>query len=96
MIVKLDLDPKLVWRLEEQAEAEGVTVAQIVARAFAPRSTVQGSAGDRTRAEVARLHGAGLPDAEIAVRVGRVQEHVARVRRGLGLKPNRRRQRVGV
>lgn len=96
MILKIELDPKLVWRLDEVAERRGVSAAELAAevveKAFVQRPSKLALAGERTRAEVARLHAEGLTDVEIAERIGRVQEHVARTRRVLGLKPNRRRR----
>jgi hypothetical protein len=90
VIVKLDLDPKLVWRLEESAERAGLSVSQMLAQAFQPKVSAVSVAAERTRSEVIRLHSEGLADEEIAVRVDRVKEHVARLRRAAGLKPNRR------
>lgn len=98
MLVKLDLDPKIVWRLEEQAESEGMTIGEFVGQAVtygikAPRKWHTNQfQGEITRQEIARLHAEGLTDAEIAQRVDRVREYVADVRRKLGLKANRRRQ----
>lgn len=95
MNVNVRLDPKLVWVLTDKAEEKGLTLpeflGELAARAV-PRPSAKSIAAEHTRNEVARLHGEGFTDAEIAARVGRVQEHVARVRRGMGLKPNRRRK----
>jgi len=91
VIVKWDLDPKTVWQMEERAERAGMSVPAWLDFRYRPVRSASAEAGDRTRSEVERLHGQGLSDAEIAIAVDRVQEHVARVRRGLGLKPNRRR-----
>ena len=93
-MMSVKLDPKLVWRLGELAEVRGVSTSEVVAELLAgvaaPAVVGQLTAeGDQTRAEVARLHGLGLTDDEIAERVGRVREHVARVRRRLGLKMNK-------
>lgn len=93
MIVKLDLDPKLVWRAEAIAEKRGMSLAQLVAVALVPPKSEQAPqtvAAQRTRLGVIELHSEGFTDAEIASRVGRVEGHVARVRRAAGLKANRR------
>ncbi len=93
MIVKLDLDPKLVWRAETAAEREGKTLSQYLSGILREPETVRHGrvpepVSERTRLEVIRLHGEGFTDTEIALQVGRVREHVARLRRGAGLKPN--------
>lgn len=94
MIVKLELDPKLVWRLEELAEKGGQSLGQYIAdlvtlRAPAPRLRP----GSRA-AEILRLHGEGLTDVEIAERLECVRAYVTQIRNRHGLKPNRG-QRVG-
>lgn len=98
MIVKLELDPKLVWRLEEQAEKAGLTFNEhAAARLEGKRQglwSTSRAAGEITKKRVAELHAQGLTDAEISAAIERVIEHVAFVRRNLGLKPNRG-QRVG-
>ena len=93
-MMSVKLDPKLVWRLGELAEARGLSTSEVVAELLAGGASPAGKVyltteGDQTRAEVARLHGLGFTDEQIAERVGRVREHVARVRRRLGLKVNR-------
>ncbi len=96
MIVKLDLDPKLVWRLEEAAERDGVTMSDYAIQVLCGDRAVRQphakrvAAGVETQRKIAELHAQGLTDAEIADRVERVQGHVARLRRRLGLAPHRR------
>lgn len=96
MMVKLRLDPKLVWRLEEQAEKAGLTFNEHAAALLEGKRqglwSTSRAAGALTKQRVAELHAEGLSDSEIAVRVERVIEHVRFVRRNLGLKPNRRRK----
>lgn len=94
MIVKVDLDPKLVWRLEAAAEKRGMSFNDFAAaRLLMPESVSHGlvsvSRADETRRRVVALHADGLTDEEIAASVDRVKEHVARLRRGAGLKPNK-------
>lgn len=93
-MMSIKLDPKLVWRLSGLAEARGVSESVVVADLLqsvvpADRAGLRTAEGERTKAEVSRLHGLGFSDEQIAVRVGRVREHVASVRRGLGLKMNK-------
>lgn len=88
--VKVKLDPRAVWKLEDTAEKRGMTLGEHIAEIVTPRVSKVHENGDRTRSEVARLHALGLADEEIAARVDRVQEHVARLRRAAGLKPNRK------
>lgn len=95
MVVKLNLDPKLVWRLEDEAEAAGMDLSEYAglllqgARVAKSSHSTRVEAGAETRRRIGDLHAKGFTDAEIAAEVDRVQEHVARLRRGLGLKPNR-------
>lgn len=89
MIVKLDLDPRVVWRLSEIAERRGVTESVVVAELVGTRPrTARQDAGEVTRKKVIELHAAGLSDREIALSVGRVVEHVSRVRKAAGLPRN--------
>lgn len=95
MEVKIKLDPKLVWQLSEEAEQIGSTPSRIIGGILTARYALepvmpQSVALMHTRHAVAHLHAEGFSDEEIAVRVDRVVGHVARVRRELGLKPNRR------
>lgn len=96
MLLKVDLDPKTIWRIEERAEFNECTVAEYLVQVAehgvaAPRSwRTTEQQGAETRSRVGALHAEGFTDAEIAARVGRVREHVASVRRKLGLKPNKR------
>lgn len=96
MILKVELDPKTIWRLEERAEFNSCTVAEYLARVAehgvaAPRAwSTNEQQGAETRARVRELHAEGFTDAEIAARIGRVREYVALVRRRLGLAPNKR------
>lgn len=97
MEVKVRLSPKAVWRLEDEAESAGMNLSEYAGLLLQGAHVARGShstkveAGAETRRRIAELHADGLTDAEIAAEVDRVQEHVARLRRGLGLKPNKRR-----
>lgn len=86
MIVKVDMDPRVLWQVEARAEKLGLSfsayVCQLVGERVAPAK------GFETRDQVVRLHGEGLSDEAIAERVGRVVGHVARLRRAAGLKRN--------
>lgn len=102
MLVKLELDEKRVWRYSDAAEERGMRLGdylvarldqldaegEAVARGEAMRHSMWAT-GEQTRKRVAELVAAGWTDAEIAEDIDRVKAHVQRVRRGLGLKPNR-------
>lgn len=83
MKVTVDLDPKDLWVLTEQAERQGMTLPDFLrARMLDRRGTVQ----DR----VIELHAAGLCDADIGIELGMTLQQTATMRRALGLEPNRR------
>lgn len=90
MIVKVRLDPRVAWKLTDAAEARGLALGEYLAKLVTPAETPKEVAAERTRANVVMLHAQGLTDEEIAARVNRVREHVARLRRAAGLKPNRK------
>ena len=90
MRVTVDLDPVVVWRIQELAEKRGVT-AGVVLRDELARSQHGLEVRDLVRAKVL----AGSCDADIAAVVGATPGWVAKVRRGLGLPANRRYQRAG-
>ena len=92
MIVKLELDPKLVWRLEEQAEKGGQSLSQYVADLVTLRSPAPKLRPGSRAAEIVRLHGEGWTDVEIAERLECVRAYVTQVRNRHGLKSNRRRK----
>lgn len=97
MIVKLDIDPKLVWQLNDESEQIASTPSRIVGGILSSRYSLkavptQDAGLMRTRDAVAHLHAEGCTDVEIAARVDRVLPRVARVRRELGLKPNKRKE----
>ena len=94
LVLKVDLDPRLLWLLNDEAEQIGSTTQSIVAGMIRGRYSgfrvPDGDVRVETRDIVARLHAKGHTDAEIAAHADRVVGHIARVRRQLGLKPNRR------
>jgi hypothetical protein len=89
MRVTVDMDPRDVWRLQERAEREGVTPGEVLRDELAPRRSAL-EFHDRVRARVR----AGMCDADIAEELGRAPGTIAEVRRGLGLKANRRYQKT--
>lgn len=83
MKVTVDLDPRDLWVLTEQAERQGMTLPDFLrARMLDRQPTIQ----DR----VVELHAAGLCDADIGIDIGLDLAQTAHLRRALGLKPNRR------
>lgn len=83
MKVTVDLDPRDLWVLTEQAERQGMLLPDFLkARMLDRRPTIQ----DR----VVELHAAGLCDADIGLDLGLDLQKTANIRRALGLTPNRR------
>lgn len=85
MRVTVDLDPRDVWRLEEQAEKRGVTPGEVLRDILALKHTAR-----KTRERVREQVKAGKCDADIAKAIGSTNRYVAEIRRGLGLPANRR------
>jgi len=83
MKVTVDMDPKDLWVLTEQAERQGMTLPDFLrARMLDRRGTVQG--------RVTELHAAGWCDADIGLELGMDLAQTATMRRALGLQANRR------
>lgn len=91
MKVQVDLNPRDLWRLEERAEHEGVTLSAYLSDLIASRERPGVSTPDRVR----DLWREGLCDADISVRVKCRPGYVAVVRRSLGLPANRRFVKAG-
>lgn len=92
MILKVDLDPKLIWRLGEVAEKHSVTVDQLVTGVLVNRLQLRRMTPRKPerQARIVELHGEGFTDMEIAERLECVREYVVQIRRRHGLKPNRK------
>lgn len=85
MKVLIDLDPRDVWRIQEQAERLGVTPGEIVRAEMNTRR-----AGLALRDAVRERVKAGMCDADVAAELHCSPGWIATVRRGLGLPANRR------
>ena len=85
----VDLDPRDVWRIQEQAERLGVSPGDILRRDLDRL---------RRRVEVSRrvkdLTERGFCDADMAERLGYTVGRIAEIRRGLGLAANKRYRRT--
>ena len=92
MILKVDIDPKLIWRLGELADKNGVTVDQIVSGVLVNRLQLRKVTPRKPERQtrIVELHGEGFTDVEIAERLECVREYVVQIRRRHGLKPNRK------
>lgn len=90
MLVKLKLDPKDVWRLTDEAEKCGQSLAAYLADLVVLKAPVQPLPRSQRQQDILRLHGEGFSDMEIADRLECVRAYVVQVRRRHGLKPNRR------
>jgi hypothetical protein len=85
MRVIVDLDPRDVWRIQEQAERQGVLPGDVLRRDLDKM---------RRRLDVTRrvkdMTERGFCDADIAERLGYTVGRIAEIRRGLSLPANRR------
>lgn len=85
MRVMVDLDPRDVWRIQDQAERLRTTPGDVLRRDLDRM---------RRRLDVSRrvkdMTERGFCDADIAERLGYTVGRVAEIRRGLGLPANRR------
>ncbi|MBL5974824.1 MAG: hypothetical protein D3X82_13950 [Candidatus Leucobacter sulfamidivorax] len=91
MIVRIDLDPKLVWKLTEHAERAGVKLPEYLAGMIALKSPTSLVKRGSRQEQIIKLHGEGFTDHEIAERLECVRAYVTQIRGRHGLKPNRRR-----
>lgn len=88
MRVQLDLDPKTVWSIQEEAERRQTSPGEIVReRLRNQRRTIEYRVRVRSRVL------AGMCDADIAAELNRTPGEIARVRRGEGLPANPRYRR---
>ena len=85
MKIMVDMDPRDVWRIQEKAERAGVTPGDVLRAELEPRRGVL-ELRDRVRARVL----AGMCDADIAAELRLVNQTVAAIRRGQGLRANPR------
>lgn len=84
MKVTINITDREWWHLSELADQHGVKVADLVMLGLKKAPTV-------TQDDIIRaLVNAGLPDADIADRLGMLLHRVATRRRWMGLKANRR------
>ncbi|MGG7450578.1 hypothetical protein ACQ3HE_06775 [Plantibacter auratus] len=87
--MKVDIDPKVWWALEDRAEASGLTLEQfltVAAASYEPTMT--------TPQKVRALWEQGKCDADIAGEMKVAPASVAAVRRQLGLPANKRYRRA--
>lgn len=84
MIIKSDIDPKVVWKLEEVAEKRGLTLGEYVAElasAEVERPVVRVDWWEGSANRCVQLMDAGRTNAEIVERLGLRPKTVARRRR---------------
>ena len=84
MIVKVDLDPRVLWKLEDVAEKQGLTLAEYVAQLAAAeveRPVVRVDWWEGSANRCIRLMDAGRTNAEIVAVLGLRPNTVARRRR---------------
>lgn len=80
MIVKTELTPYEVWRLESEAERRGLTLPELLRVA-----AIVLVKGDLMKDPLRELHAIGLCDADIGRQLGMTSTGVAARRRRLGL-----------
>lgn len=86
MKITVDLDPKIVWQLEAEAERRQIgTGAVLGERLTARKSTAERAERIRNRVQ------AGMCDADIAADLNELVATIAAARRRLGLPANPRR-----
>lgn len=92
MILKVDIDPRLISKLEDFAEARGVKPSVLAGHILTQKLTLRKMTPRKPerQARIVELHGEGFTDAEIAERLECVREYVVQIRRRHGLKPNRK------
>lgn len=95
MIVKVDLDPRDLWRLADEAEKAGMSLPDYMRSLLVLKSRSVPVPKTPRQRQIIELHADGLSDVEIAARVDCVREYVVQVRRRHGLSPNRKRVLVG-
>lgn len=89
MIVKLDLDPKLVWRLDTEAERQGMKLQDyLVGLAIKERDRKSVMPMTERQERIVELHGEGFTDVEIAEQLGCVRAYVTQIRGRFGLESN--------
>ena len=85
MRVMVDMDPKDVWRIQEEAERRGITPGDVLRETIRTR---RGAAAMRER--VRGMVAEGKCDADIAGEFNVPPGRIAVIRRELGLPANRR------
>lgn len=86
MKITVDLDPKLVWQIQAEAERRKVAAGVVLRE----RLTAKRNAAERAERIRNRVQ-AGMCDAEIAAELHELVGTIAAARRRLGLPANRRR-----
>lgn len=89
MIVEVNVPPKVLWALTDEAERMGVTVGELLLAA-ATTEQPMGPLTETTHDRVIRLWRQGLCDADIAARLHMTNQAVSKVRQGMKLPANRR------
>lgn len=85
MKVTVDLDPRDIWHIQQQAESRGITPGAVLREQLATRRNNL-ELRDRIRSRVL----AGLCDADIAAELNQTPRRIAETRRNLGLPANPR------
>lgn len=86
MKITVDLDPKIVWQLESEAERRSIATGAVISERLTARKTTAERA-ERVRQRVL----AGMCDADIAAELHELVATIAAARRRLGLAANPRR-----
>ncbi|MGO3147109.1 MAG: hypothetical protein ACTIJ6_05455 [Leucobacter sp.] len=84
------LTGKFAWKLFRLAEHRGISVEALILEAVLSPKPVAPNASEETRSKIRRLVLEGMDDGSIATTIDRSRGYVSDVRRGYGLKPNRK------
>lgn len=89
MKVTVELDPRIVWRIQDEAERQGITPGDVLRAELTPRTgTIP--AAQRIR----EMHATGMCDADMAEQLRYLPGTIANIRRDMGLPANRRYRRA--
>lgn len=93
MQVKLAMDPKLVWKLTDDAEKSGMNLSEYITFLVTLKAPAEKPKRlSERQKQIIELHGEGFTDEEIAARLECVRGYVTQIRRRFDLAPNKRRK----
>lgn len=94
MEIRLRMDPKLVWKLSDDAESSGMNLSQYISFLAELKGGVKPKRLSYRVQQIIKLHSEGLDDGEIAERADCVRAYVTQTRRKHGLASNKQKRKV--